>query len=444
LGGPLGRQGNKPADFKVFIGSLEFHMGIKNYPQHPTKKAPSPTNQEALRPVMLLIGIENYGGRSAALNWLKGLTLARLKPVALCLKPGPFYQELKESGYHVELVTIPESTIFFKKILGSQYQRFLTAWGIFFSRGVAREVLLDKLRALRASLLHVQSPDFFSLAGWVAQRMNIPCVWEVTRTMSRYPLSLNTFLVKMACLHWKILVLANSSYTAGTLWKGKPYPRVCYLGVEVPKIQRASSNKNRNLVFKIKKNIALVGVFARVTEEKGQDRLLRALKLVPELPLKLLIVGEILNANYKKKILDLLKDPLLRRKVVLLGPVKSSFSLMAACDFTINCIVGAEALGLSVLESMSVGKPVLAAGKGGPQETIFDGQTGWLVPECDPEKIAQALRRAFAERNHWKAMGQTARLRIQNHFSLKNWVGTYLNELLSFYKNKDDLPRGNP
>jgi glycosyltransferase involved in cell wall biosynthesis len=68
-----------------------------------------------------------------------------------------------------------------------------------------------------------------------------------------------------------------------------------------------------------------------------------------------------------------------------------------------------EALPLSVLEAMAMGKPVAAFGVGGIPEIVRDGATGWLARDGSVEALAQRLRDASRDRERLRAMGAEAR-----------------------------------
>jgi len=53
---------------------------------------------------------------------------------------------------------------------------------------------------------------------------------------------------------------------------------------------------------------------------------------------------------------------------------------------------GEEDFGISPLECMAAGRPVIALGRGGALETVVDGMTGILVPSSDPGAWAGILR----------------------------------------------------
>jgi glycosyltransferase involved in cell wall biosynthesis len=56
-----------------------------------------------------------------------------------------------------------------------------------------------------------------------------------------------------------------------------------------------------------------------------------------------------------------------------------------------------ENLPHTALEALAVGSPVIATAVGGVPELVRDGENGLLVPANDPEKLADAIRRFFAD-----------------------------------------------
>jgi glycosyltransferase involved in cell wall biosynthesis len=51
-----------------------------------------------------------------------------------------------------------------------------------------------------------------------------------------------------------------------------------------------------------------------------------------------------------------------------------------------------EGWGISNLEAAACGTPVIAANSPGIRESVIDGETGFLVPQDDPEAMAAAMR----------------------------------------------------
>lgn len=51
-----------------------------------------------------------------------------------------------------------------------------------------------------------------------------------------------------------------------------------------------------------------------------------------------------------------------------------------------------EDFGMSVVEAMASGKPVIASNEGGYKESVIDGKTGLLINDIDAEKLINAIR----------------------------------------------------
>jgi glycosyltransferase involved in cell wall biosynthesis len=71
-----------------------------------------------------------------------------------------------------------------------------------------------------------------------------------------------------------------------------------------------------------------------------------------------------------------------------------------------------EDWGLVPLESMAFGKPVIAVNRGGPEETVVDGVTGYLV-DPTPEAFAGAMERLADDPELVRRLGAAARPRAE-------------------------------
>jgi glycosyltransferase involved in cell wall biosynthesis len=78
-----------------------------------------------------------------------------------------------------------------------------------------------------------------------------------------------------------------------------------------------------------------------------------------------------------------------------------------------------EGLGLVLLEAMASGVPVVSTACGGPETSVVEGVTGYLVPVRDAAALADRMAALLADEPARRAMGAAARRHVEKHFSLE-------------------------
>lgn len=76
-----------------------------------------------------------------------------------------------------------------------------------------------------------------------------------------------------------------------------------------------------------------------------------------------------------------------------------------------------ESFGLIYLEAMNYARPTIGCRAGGPQEIIVDGETGFLVPPENAERLAEAIGKLVGDPALRREMGRAGRARLLERFT---------------------------
>ena len=106
-------------------------------------------------------------------------------------------------------------------------------------------------------------------------------------------------------------------------------------------------------------------------------------------------------------------------RVELLGFVSDARALLAVCGLLL-APAPAEPFGLTVVEAMASGTPVVASAGGAHAETV--GRDGMLFPASDVQACADLLRRAAEDVESRVRCGRALRARQERHFGLDRHV----------------------
>lgn len=113
--------------------------------------------------------------------------------------------------------------------------------------------------------------------------------------------------------------------------------------------------------------------------------------------------------------------------IEILGEVNAEYAqrLLSEADiYTQHNIKGeisrqTECFGVSVVEAMAMGLPIVGTRSGGVQETVVDGVTGFLVAPGDVEAQAEALLRLGADADLRQRLGDAGHMRVKARFSME-------------------------
>ena len=110
--------------------------------------------------------------------------------------------------------------------------------------------------------------------------------------------------------------------------------------------------------------------------------------------------------------------------VFFLGKLESVAELLSVADLFLLPSQN-ESFGLSALEALASGVPVVGTRAGGLPEVVRDGETGVLCQVGDVDGMAQAAIHILGDRDRWKAMSDRAAADARERFALNEIVGQY-------------------
>jgi glycosyltransferase involved in cell wall biosynthesis len=203
---------------------------------------------------------------------------------------------------------------------------------------------------------------------------------------------------------------------------------VLRIGIDWRSIAAAEARDKSALVEELdlasgRTNLIVLGQLYR---PKGVHFLLEALaKIVPEYPdLRLYIVGDEVLPEFKPYRAEL--DAIIARHglepyVAFTGWRTDAMDLLCRMDIVIHPSL-AEGFGRAVLESMALGRAVIASRVGGLREIIKDGVNGFLVDPGDVNAIADRLRRLLADPAARRRMGDAARAEVRSGYLIEDKI----------------------
>ncbi|MBD2772384.1 glycosyltransferase [Iningainema tapete] len=219
----------------------------------------------------------------------------------------------------------------------------------------------------------------------------------------------------------------NSQIEQGGYKQNRTY--VLYNGVERSRFkpptptQIAFARKN----FQLTEHARVVGFVGRLhCEMKGTDDFLRMIALLPSNYVGL-VVGSGPDADQLKQLAQTLK---ISQRVVFTGIIENT--AVAYHAMNVFCLTSHwEPFGLVVAEAMACGLPIVSLSCTGGVNELLTKETGFLLPDRDLEKMAQAAIEAVEHPEVGRERSINSRLRLQQYHDWDNNTS----KLANLYKN---------
>jgi len=204
-------------------------------------------------------------------------------------------------------------------------------------------------------------------------------------------------------------VLVNSNFSKESVLRSYGLDsHVSYLGVDTG-VFKPSGVPREGFVLSI----------GECAPKKGFDFLIRSLALIDHgIRPKLVLVCNSFNPGWREYLEQLAKQEGVDMEIMSLVVDEELVALYNRAQLVL-CAAYLEPFGLTPIEAMACGTPVIAVKEGGFKESVVHDQTGRLV-ERDLREFSKAISQLLAEPDVQRSMGQKGISAVRDFWTLKH------------------------
>jgi glycogen(starch) synthase len=175
----------------------------------------------------------------------------------------------------------------------------------------------------------------------------------------------------------------------------------------------------------------LLAVIGNISRGRGQDLIVRALPAIRErFPgTRCVIAGaphqRPVDLAYRQELAALVDQLGQADSVVFVGFVDPISDVYAAADIVVNPARFNEPFGRVAIEALSAGTPVVAARVGAIAEVLLDGVGALLVEPDDPDRLAEAVTKLWADQELRTSLVERGRKDVERRFDVEASVAQF-------------------
>ena len=179
--------------------------------------------------------------------------------------------------------------------------------------------------------------------------------------------------------------------------------------------------------FEIPSATPLLMFTGRVRRSKGCETIIEALAPLSKQEFAMIFVGTPKPADYDHRLIALARRLGIADRIHFTGFTPSARDLVAQATIGLQPSIVREAFGLSQLEFMQAGKPLITTDNGAQPEYVSDGVTGLLVPPANPARLSEAIARLLDDPALRASLGQAAADSYRTRLSYPLFIDRIIN-----------------
>src|SRR5467141_275035 len=381
------------------------------------KPSPSGSKKKVL---FMNLYTEMGGGEYAVYYLVKELDKSRFHPIMLFNKRGTFVEKIESLGVETSIVPFP--AVMLKKLI---------APNVLWKTMKASRELRRFLQKKEVDVIHCSDVLTLLLIALPAARCRIPVIYSVIFFYEPARMILLNVLGLLAVKR----IIANSTVVKEDLLRRtvllSKKVETLYQGVDTDQFRPSRNGEAKKLrhELRVEPGTKLVGMVGRFDPSKGHKIFLRAAAAVLQKrkDIRFVIVGGLLNEDvipslrrYLDSVIRHAEELDLGNHLVFLSHRDDAPEVIRSLDVLV-CASVSEGFGLTVLEGLASGVPVVVSRSTGALEVVA-GMAGVFVAETgDPASFATRIHEALVERKNPAVELQAAAR--QGKFKDLSWHG---------------------
>ena len=375
--------------------------------------------------LMILIDFLSFmGGAERHLRLLsQELKKRGYKIIICCLKGGVLSEEMRNEVDRVEDLKV--SRIY-------DYQGF---------KALLKIVRIIRKEKVQVMLSYHESSDYLGLL--VALLTRVPII-SSRRDMGFKLKFRHRCLYRLINRFFDLIVAVSAAVkemVVKTQWVKPSNVTVIHNAVELlTNTNDTSGSLKQGSFLKSYNDIMKVSSIGNIRPIKGYEYFIDAANLVvKQFPnVHFFIVGKKIHSDpYYLGLCKRVKELNLENVFTFTGELQHSdvFRFLSTTDISVSSSL-TEGMSNTLLESMALGKPVVATMVGGTPELVEDGKTGYLVPPATPDLMAEAILKLLSNTQLRTHMGSEGKKHVESLFNVKKMVDRHEDLIKYVYLRK--------
>jgi len=319
------------------------------------------------------------GGAERSMQLLLAHLPERFEAGVVLFEEGAYAQELRERGFHVEIVALQ------RELMAIQRERLPPAAALGTLGMLPR--LAAAYRRLRADIVYTNTVKAHVLGAPAARLAGVRCIMHLRDILDGRARDVLR-IVGRTCTVQRVAI---SRAVAASL--ALPKTAVVPNPIELAAYDDLPTRADARRQLRLPPEVPLIGILGRINRWKGHDRFLRIATLVAaRSDAHFAIVGKPMfrDADFADELHALVTDYDLTERVHFVPWLDDPRPAYAALDVNANTS-RAEPFGRTIIEAAACGVPTVCFDEGGAPDAVGGSACGRVVPSGDEQAFAAAV-----------------------------------------------------